>query len=107
MQAAIELIGKKFKKSESLLNRLKKLLGNEYVEANQESLLKFFIQSTKCKYFHNILEAKLVGSNGFCLSLATEWIENTAHDYDKQDCEIKAFKRLAEKLKKSFKRLKI
>lgn len=57
-------------------------------------------------YFHNVLEAKLITPNGFALSLATEWIENKG-DYDKQDCELKAFGRLAWKLKKFFPRLPI
>ena len=59
----------------------------------------------KIKYFHNVLEAKLICSNGFSISLATEWIENPVGDFDKQDCEQKAFKRLAKKIKKSFPRL--
>jgi hypothetical protein len=58
----------------------------------------------KVRYFHNVLEAKLVGDNGFCLSLATEWLEN-AEEYEKQDCELKAFARLAEKLKRAYPRL--
>ncbi len=53
----------------------------------------------KITYFHNVLEAKLICSNGFSISLATEWIENPVGDFDKQDCERKAFKRLAEKFK--------
>ncbi len=53
---------------------------------------------------HTVLEAKVVGENGFCLSLATEWIENAA-EYEKQDCELKAFQRLAEKLKRRYPRL--
>ena len=53
-----------------------------------------------------VLEAKVVTSNGFSISLATEWIENpTNGTFDKQDCEIKAFKRLAIRLKKEFPRL--
>lgn len=55
-----------------------------------------------------VLEAKLVSLNGFALSIATEWIENpTDKDFDKQDSELKAFKRLAKKLKQSFPRLPI
>lgn len=46
----------------------------------------------KVRYFHMVVEAKLVGENGFCLSFATEWVENPA-EYDKQDCELKAFTR--------------
>lgn len=61
----------------------------------------------KVTYFHNVLEAKLICSNGFCLSLATEWIENPEGDYDKQDCEQKAFVRLAKKLKNAYSRLEI
>lgn len=57
-------------------------------------------------YFHNVLEAKLITPNGFAISIASEWIENP-NDYDKQDCEQKAFRRLAEKIKKLFPRLSI
>jgi len=64
-------------------------------------------ESTKKGYFHNVLEAKLVLPNGLSISLATEWIENNGDDYIKQDCELKAFKRLSLKLKKSFPRLPI
>lgn len=60
----------------------------------------------KTTYFHNVLEAKLVFTNGFSISLGTEWIENP-EEYKKQDCEFKAFKRLAVKLKKWFPRLPI
>ena len=55
-----------------------------------------------------MLEARLVTPNGFSISLASEWIENPEdEDYDKQDCERKAFKRLAAKLKKAYPRLPI
>ena len=55
-----------------------------------------------------VLEAKLVCSNGFSISMATEWILNPEDgDYDKQDCELKAFLRLAEKIKKQYPRLPI
>jgi len=59
----------------------------------------------KSVWFHNVLEAKLVTPNGFSISLATEWIENPGLEYDKQDCERKAFTRLAQKLKAMFPRL--
>jgi len=61
----------------------------------------------KVTWFHTVLEAKLVTSNGFALSLGTEWIENPVDDYDKQDCERKAFIRLAARLKKDYPRLPI
>ena len=53
-----------------------------------------------------VLEAKIITLNGFSLSLATEWIENPIDkEYDKRDSELKAFKRLAKRLKKEFPRL--
>jgi len=61
----------------------------------------------KKTWFHNVLEAKLVTSNGFSISLCTEWIENPGKEYDKQDCERKAYERLAVKLKAAFPRLSI
>ncbi len=59
----------------------------------------------KTRYFHNGLEAKLITANGFSVSLASEWIENPEGDYDKQDCERKAFRRLAATLKRDYPRL--
>lgn len=61
----------------------------------------------KVTYFHHVLEAKLICQNGFAISIATEWIENPKGDFDKQDCEMKAFPRLAEKINKMFPRLPI
>jgi hypothetical protein len=61
----------------------------------------------KVTYYLYVLEAKLVTRDGHCLSLATEWIENPGVDYEKQDCERKAFLRLATKLKKQYPRLPI
>lgn len=72
---------------------------------------------TSTTYHHNVLEAKLVIGENLVISIATEFIENDSTDAEaqkkmgkeklKQDCELKAFKRMAEKLKKSFKRLPI
>ncbi len=59
----------------------------------------------KTSYFHKVLEAKLITPNGFSVSLASEWIENPEGDYDKQDCERKAFHRLAATLKRDYPRL--
>jgi hypothetical protein len=72
-----------------------------------EHCLTQTFESGKVKYFHNVLEAKLVCSNGFSISLSTEWIENPEGDFDKQDCEQKAFERLAEKLKSTYPHLPI
>ncbi|MBI4832276.1 MAG: transposase family protein [Candidatus Lindowbacteria bacterium] len=58
-------------------------------------------------YYHHVLEAKLVTPNGFAFSLMTEFIENKDPAATKQDCELKAFHRLAERLKQRFPRLPI
>jgi hypothetical protein len=59
----------------------------------------------KTIYFHYVLEAKLVVGD-MVFSIDTEFIENEVN-YEKQDCELKAFKRLAARLKKNYKRLPI
>jgi hypothetical protein len=68
-------------------------------------------------YYHTVLEAKLVLGDGFVISIASEFIENDSEDAErqknmgteeiKQDCELKAFKRLAKKIKMAYKRLPI
>ena len=58
-------------------------------------------------YFHHVLEAKLVTANGFAFSVGSEFIENEGPEASKQDCELKAFARLAPKLKASFPHLPI
>jgi hypothetical protein len=61
----------------------------------------------KTLYYHPVLEAKLVTSNGFAFSLMSEFIENPEEKITKQDCELKAFYRLAERLKARLPRLPI
>lgn len=65
-------------------------------------------------YFHPVLEAKIITDTGLAISLETEFIENTpqdpATDYDqarKQDCERKAFARLADRFQSAFPQLAI
>ncbi len=66
-------------------------------------------------YLHPVLEAKLVDTRGLALSLGSEFIENpgqeaplaapstlTTYAAVKQDCELKAFARLAQNLKTQF-----
>lgn len=66
------------------------------------------IKEGKYQYFHRVLEAKIVCSNGFAISIASEFIENNTNDIDdKQDCELKAFHRLAVKVKELFPKLPI
>lgn len=59
----------------------------------------------KTLYYHNVLEAKLVTPNGFAFSIMTEFVENPHEHPTKQDCELKALYRLAERLKKRFPKL--
>lgn len=66
---------------------------------------------------HSVLEAKIVLGDHMVVSICSEFIENNAEDAErqkemgaeqiKQDCEIKAFRRLSAKLKSRFPRLPI
>ena len=67
------------------------------------------------KYHRSVLEAKIYFGNNLVCSIATEPIENSAEYNEKklseeeikQDCESKAFVRLASKIKNRFPRLPI
>ena len=51
------------------------------------------------QYFAYVLDAKLVTRCGMALTLASEMLTNEGNQtFDKQDCELKAFPRLVEKL---------
>ena len=54
-----------------------------------------------------LLEAKIICHNGFSISTETEWYQNSDNIDEKQDCEQKAFVRLAKKIKKNYPRLPI
>ena len=58
-------------------------------------------------YHHYVLAAKIVTPIGLVIPLAFEFVENPGGEYDKQDCEIKAFRRLVEKIEKLYPRLPI
>lgn len=58
-------------------------------------------------YYHLVLEAKLVTRDGMAFSIATEFVENPGGDPDKQDCERKAFARMAPELKAAFPQMSI
>jgi hypothetical protein len=66
-------------------------------------------------YAHNVLEAKLLGPGDLVLSLASEFIDNKGLDLRpnssaqevKQDCELKAFSRLAPALHAAFPQLRL
>jgi len=71
-------------------------------------------KSGEVLYSHSVLEAKLITESGFAFSVASEHVENQGDDnYDlskekeKQDCELKAFKRLAPTIKEAFPQLRI
>lgn len=58
------------------------------------------------EYSTYVLEAKLVIGD-MVFSIGSEFVENEDENVDKQDCETKAFKRLAEKIKKEYPKLRI
>lgn len=66
-------------------------------------------------YHHPVLEAKLLGPAGLVISLGTEFIENsdaaasqsTDPEKIKQDCELKAFARLAARIKSDYPQLRV
>jgi hypothetical protein len=61
----------------------------------------------KVQYYHHVLEAKLVSPDGLAISIGSEFIENADPKATKQDCELKAFVRLASQLKKDFPQLRL
>ena len=58
------------------------------------------------EYSTYVLEAKLVIGD-MVFSIGSEFVENEDENVDKQDCETKAFKRLAKKIKKEYPKLRI
>ena len=96
--------------------------GSELDEGNKQKnenyLSRSYNKGTEIeftKYHRSVLEAKIYLGNNLVCSMATETIENSAEYHEKklseeeikQDCESKAFVRLAAKLKKHFPRLPI
>ena len=63
----------------------------------------------KLQYYVYVLEASLAFHNGLVIPMMSEFLNYAEGDIsqNKQDCELKAFKRLAERLKKEFGKLKI
>ncbi len=57
------------------------------------------------RYVVYVLEAVLVSPQGISLPLLAEFCANQEESYDKQDCELKAFYRLAPRLKRLFPKL--
>ena len=59
------------------------------------------------RYYHPVLEAKLVTPEGLAISVGTEFLQNPEPGASAQDCELKAFHRLAARLKKDFPQLRL
>lgn len=78
-----------------------------FSERHCEHCLTKKLNNGETLYYHPVLEAKLVTTNGFALSVMSEFVENPSAEATIQDCELKAFYRLAKRLKKRFKRLPI
>lgn len=76
-------------------------------EQHCDNCLKTVHSNGKITWSHKMLEAKLVSENGFAMSVCSEPIENIGDTYTKQDCELKAFYRLSERLKSDFPRTPI
>lgn len=57
-------------------------------------------------YYHYVLEAKLVVGD-IVISIDSEFVENEKENVEKQDCEIRAFYRMAERIKKEYPKLPI
>ena len=107
VESASALIDESLHGFKALDKALNKHLGSAFTALHIMSLQKAFTVKTSTHYFHAVLEAKVVASNGFCISIATEWLCHTKGFYDKQDCELNAFKRLAKKMKAYFPRLPV
>lgn len=58
------------------------------------------------EYSTYVLEAKLIIGD-MVFSIGSEFVESENENVDKQDCETKAFKRLTDKIKKEYPRLRI
>lgn len=67
------------------------------------------LETERKQYYVYVLEASLAFANGLTLPLFTEFLDYTKgdRDNDKQDCETRAFQRLAKRLKTEFPRLPI
>ncbi|CVI71268.1 hypothetical protein NDGK_02162 [Clostridiales bacterium CHKCI001] len=62
---------------------------------------------TQTRYYHKVLEAKLVLSDRIVISLGTEFIENGEETVTKNDCELNVARCLLDQIKKEYPRLPI
>ena len=93
----------------SKFNGLTDLRNQSYVKYQMKVI---FIVRLMCEmksiqeYSTYVLEAKLVVGD-MVFSIGSEFVENENENVAKQDCETNAFKRLAEKVKKEYPRLRV
>jgi hypothetical protein len=78
-------------------------------ERHCEHCLTRTLSDGSTQYFHYVLAAKIVTPLGLVVPFAFEFVENPEgrKDFDKQDCELKAARRLFVKIHHLFPRLKI
>jgi hypothetical protein len=112
MNLMSELFEQKWLRAYRLLNRYYMVAVDatgvvSFEEPHCEHCLSRKTKNGKTIYFHYVLEAKLVSREGHAISLASQWIENPSGEFNKQDCERKAFVRLAAKLKEQYPRLAV
>lgn len=63
-------------------------------------------ENEKTIYYHYVLEAKLVVGD-IVISIDSEFVENEDENVEKQDCEIRAFYRMAKRIKREHPKLPI
>jgi len=76
----------------------------------EEPLIRHVGKDKQEQYYVYVLEAVVILDNGITLPLMSEFLNNEEYrevSSNKQDCERKAFYRLAERIKKRFPKLKI
>lgn len=79
--------------------------GTGYLSFDQphcEHCIQVTHASGQVSYRHSVVVAFLVNNQGVAIPLAVEFVENPPQPFDKQDCELKAFARLAPRLKSLF-----
>jgi hypothetical protein len=86
-------------------NKTKEKEKEEEEEKENQSVTE--TEAVKVNYSNQVFEAVMIFDNGMSIPLMSEWIANDGEAYVKQDCELKAFKRLAVRLKDYFSRLNI
>lgn len=106
----------KFRKNRNIIIDATRLYSS-FQKHNSAYLSQTFNRGTeqeKTVYYRSVVEAKVYLGNDIVMSLESEFEDNSDIGINsksegdiKQDCEIKAFKRLAEKIKKNFPRLPV